>query len=127
MSRLYDILNGIVAPFGKSLWSGTWSSGSQTIPSTDKYYAFIVTVAGSPMLAVKDEGVVIAYSITPSSTSGSSAQYIKAAVFNISGNTWTINRIKQLNHNETGTAHTASTTTLNVTRIVGLIPNWGGG
>ena len=35
MKKLGDILNAIVNPFGKTLWKGTWTSESISVPDTD--------------------------------------------------------------------------------------------
>lgn len=53
MSRLGNILNAIIAPFGKTLWTGSWSSGSITVPDSDKYSAFAITVDGYGLIGVR--------------------------------------------------------------------------
>lgn len=127
MGRLATILNGILAPFGKTLWSGDdFTSGNITVPGADKYAAYAVTISGTVCLALKDGNTVSVYGVSASTVAASAQQFIKAAVFSISGDTWTLVRAKQTNHNETTTAHSLSSTTMQVTKIVGLIPNWGG-
>ena len=126
MSRLGNILNAIVNPFGKTLWSGNIASGDITVPGADEYAAYAVTISGTVCLALKDGNAVSVYGISSSTVAASAQQFIKSAVFSISGDTWTLVRAKQTNHNETTTAHSLSSTAMQVTKIIGLIPNWGG-
>ena len=126
-TRLYNILNAIVAPFGKTLWTGNWSSGTKTIDGSDKYVAYIVNMNGTPCFGLRSGTYVQISSMAGSTTSGSGQQYIKVGRFSVSGNTWTLDYLKQANHNDTGsTAHTLSTMSMWVSEIVGLIPKWGG-
>lgn len=126
MSRLGDILNAIVNPFGKTLWSGNITSGDITVPGADKYAAYAVSISGTVCIGLMDGNTVNVYGISSSTAATSGQQFIKSAVFSISGDTWTLLRAKQTNHNETTTAHSLSSTAMQVTKIVGLIPNWGG-
>lgn len=123
---LSDILNEILDLFGKTLWSGSITSGNITVPGTDKYAAYAVSISGTVCLALRDGNAVSAYGISASTVATSAQQFIKAAVFSISGDTWTLVRAKQTNHNETTTAHSLSSTAMQITKIIGLIPNWGG-
>lgn len=122
MGRLANILNGIINPFGKQLWSGTWSSGTITVPDTAKYIMFYVDVSGSPLIAFRLDDVVLGFCIT---ASGQAAQYIKAFRATISGDSWTFVNATQTNHTGSTPYHSLSSTALEVRKIVGLIPNWG--
>lgn len=53
MSRLYNIINAIITPFGKSLWTGSWSSGEITVPGSSKYCVFLI--------GIKDDYSAIGY------------------------------------------------------------------
>lgn len=120
MSRLGNILNAIIAPFGKTLWTGTWSSGSITVPNADKYCAFIFIQGGEPILALSD-GVAIR-GIGNSQTAN--ASWIRGCNASISGTTLSFENAGQIGHNKSGN-HSAYTQQ-SITEIIGLIPNWGG-
>lgn len=120
MSRLGNILNAIINPFGKTLWTGTWSSGSITVPNASKYCAFIMVVGGEPIIAVSDGAVV--RGIGNSQTSN--ASWIRGFNGNISGDTLSFETAGQIGHNKSG--NHSNFTAQSVTEIIGLIPNWGG-
>lgn len=120
---LADAVAEILNLFGKTLWSGSITSGDITVPGADKYVAYAVTISGSVCIALRDGNTVSVYGITSSTVATSAQQFIKSAVFSISGDTWTLLRTKQTNHNETTTAHSLSSTAMQVTKIVGLVPN----
>lgn len=121
MSRLSNILNGIINPFGKQLWSGTWSNGAITVPNTDKYFAFIVSQNGSPLLAVKAGNIIRGFGITGQNDNNTA--YTRAFGASLSGNTWTLQYNNYLVHTESGN-HNAGATS-KITEIIGLVPNWG--
>lgn len=123
MSRLGNILNAIVNPFGKQLWSGTWSSGTITVPDTAKYIMFYMDISGSALIAFRLDDVILGFGVA---ASGQAAQYIKAFRATISGNSWTFSNVTQTNHTGSTPYHSLSSTALEVRKIVGLIPNWGG-
>lgn len=122
MSRLGDILNGIMNPFGKELWSGTWSSGTITVPDSDKYFAFVIYIGNNAAICMR-EGTSALRGYTITATSATGTQYVKIFYATTSGNTWTWGFAKQLTHTESSN-HGASATQ-SITKIVGLIPNWG--
>lgn len=122
MSRLYNILNGIITPFGKELWTGTWSSGSITVPDTAKYSVFMATLGGEPVIVLKDGSMFRAFSIAANTTGD--RQYTRTALGTISGNLWTLTYAGQMGH-ISGSNH-ANHSTQSITKIIGLIPNWGG-
>lgn len=126
MSRLGNILNGIVTPFGKTLWTGSWSSGSITVPDSDKYSAFAITVDGYGLIGVMNgPRTFVAGFNTATGDTAASAVYSRFVGIDVNGTTWTKRYFSQLAHNPSGN-HTAKSTDKTITSIVGLIPNWGG-
>lgn len=121
MGRLYNILNAIMTPFGKELWSGIWSSGTITVPDSDKYLAFVIDQAGTPMLALRSGGNVRGYAIGGYPTGQN--QLTRMFSCSVTGTSWTFEYSRYLSHTASGN-HSAGSAS-NVTRIVGLVPNWG--
>lgn len=122
MSRLGNILNAIITPFGKTLWEGSASSGTITVPDTSKYLLFAVTIGGETVVCART-GNVITGSLLTSDTAGS--QYSKSIYVALNGNAWSLTTIKELSHKASSNHGAASGKA--ITKIVGLIPNWGGG
>lgn len=123
MSRLGNILNGIINPFGKVLWEGTWSSGSLTVNGISKYSLLMMEQAGEPIIVVNDGSVLRGMSMAASGV----IHYGRAFSSNISGDTLTLpgaSNISQIPHTASGN-HSAITYQ-SITKIVGLVPNWGG-
>lgn len=116
MSVIQGSADDIVLYGGAStLWSGTWSSGSITVPNTDKYRLFQITMSGqgTTVLAMKN-GTYIR-GIGGYSSGSSIINYYFSAT--ISGNTWTFVSCESLNQ----TSSNASPTDVAVTSIVGII------
>lgn len=126
MSRLGNILNAIITPFGKTLWTGTWSSGSITVPDSDKYSAFIITVEGYGLIGLMNDqrNFVTGFSTATGDTATSIVQSRLAGI-DVNGTTWTKRYFSQLGHLPSGN-HNAKLTDKTITSIVGLIPYWGG-
>jgi len=127
MNRLGKILNAIVTPFGKTLWTGTWSSGSITVPDSDKYSAFIITVEGYGLIGVMNgpRTFVAGFSTATGDTAASAVQSRLVGI-DVNGTTWTKRYFSQLGHSPSGN-HGTKSTDKTITSIVGLVPNWGGG
>lgn len=111
--------------FGHELWSGSdWSSGSKTIPYSDKYLAYIIVQSQNPIIAVRNGNTVNGFAITSSATVNT--QYIRSFRATVSNSTtWTIEWVNQLNHNANGN-HNAGVSQ-SITKIIGLIPDFVGG
>lgn len=125
MSRLGNILKAIIAPFGKTLWTGTWSSGSITVPDSDKYSAFIITMEGYGLIGVMNgpRTFVSGFNIA---TGTGSPQYMRIVGIDVNGTTWTKRYFSSMAHNGSGN-HAAAVTDKSVVSIVGLVPYFGGG
>ena len=121
---LFKILSSF-GMFGKELWSGSdWSSGSKTIPDSDKYLAFIIVQSQNPIIAIRDGNIVNGFSITSSATPNT--QYIRSFRATVSNSTtWTIGWVNQLNHNANGNHNAGASQS--ITKIIGLIPDFVGG
>lgn len=121
---LFEILSSF-GMFGKELWSGSdWSSGSKTIPYSDKYLAYIIVQSQNSIIAVRNGNIVNGFAIT--SSANSNTQYIRAFRATVSNSTtWTIGWVNQLNHNASGN-HNAGASQA-ITKIIGLIPDFMGG
>ena len=117
-----DAVLADLALIGKTLWTGSWASGSNTIPDADKYRAFIVINSNIPMIAVRGGGNLI-YGFN-TACSSNQTQYVKVVRFDVDANDptkWTLVYANQLNHVYSSN-HSAGTT-FNVEKIIGLIPN----
>ena len=117
-------LLSFVSLFGKTLWTGSWSSGSLVVPNTDKYKAFILMQAGQSILAIKRATslYVDGYTIIGSSNG---TQYIKTFSAAINGNTWTYRWANEIAHSASG-SHGAPKVNEEITQIIGFIPDLGG-
>ena len=121
MSRLNNILTAIITPFGKQLWSGEWTRGTKTVTNGSKYCAYIIVVNGIPCIAARDGNQIRGFNVA---TTNAQTQYAKAVQITTNGDSWTLDSARQLNHVASGN-HSAGTD-MPVTKIIGLVPNWGG-
>lgn len=104
-----------------TLWTGTWSSGSITVPNADKYYSFLVYVDGSrdPIPCYRDGNGNILGSVALGSASNSN-NYVKIFRAGISGTTLTLNYARELAHYVSNNHNAGENKT--IYKIVGLDP-----
>lgn len=104
-----------------TLWTGTWSSGSITVPNADKYYSFLVYVDGSrdPIPCYRDGNGNILGSVVLGSASNSN-NYVKIFRAGISGTTLTLNYARELAHYVSSNHNAGENKT--IYKIVGLDP-----
>lgn len=124
--RLFSILNGIcqyIAARNKTLWSGSWSEGSITVPDTAKYRTFLIKFGTRYMFAINNGGNRIVGTYFFISNNGQNI-YQNQFEADISGNTWSIHSQTQVGH--LGGAGHPQITQVNpanvVEEIVGLEP-----
>lgn len=121
MSRLYNVLSAIVSPFGKELWSGTaWSSGTKTISGSSKYSMYLVIVGGNNAVAVRNGNTIQGFAMTK----WNQTHYTTVFDATLSGDVWTLTQPIELPH-QASTNHGA-TSNKSITKVIGLVPNWGG-
>ena len=98
--KLFNILNGIcqyLAARNKTLWTGTWSSGSITVPDTDKYRTFIIKFGTQYMVAIRNMNDRVTGTLFFASTNGQNV-YQNLFAATVSGNIWTIKTQTQFGH-----------------------------
>ena len=102
---------------GKSLWNGTWSSGTITVPNTDDYSVFQITLdgQGTSILAMKTGSYIRGIGGHPTS----SAVSIQNFAASFSGNTWTLSKANVFIHTPSGNHGSAETKS--VERIKGIV------
>ena len=121
MSRLYNIINAIITPFGKSLWTGTWSSGEITVSGSSKYCVFLI--------GIKDDYSAIGYRSANNSiriiggTSSGDEMYTMGGSIGTNGEKWTLYSCQSFHHRSAGHTKLSNKT---INSVVGLVPNWGG-
>lgn len=98
--RLFNILNGIcqyIAARNKTLWSGSWSEGSITVPDTAKYRTFLIKFGTRYMFAINNGGNRIVGTYFFVSNNGQNI-YQNQFEADISGDIWTIRAQTQAGH-----------------------------
>lgn len=124
--RLFSILNGIcqyIAARNKTLWSGSWSEGSMTVPDTAKYRTFLIKFGARYMFAINNGGNRIVGTYFFVSNNGQNI-YQNQFEADISGDIWTIRSQTQVGHLG-GAGHPQITQVIPgyvVEEIVGLEP-----
>ena len=124
--RLFKILNGIcqyLAARNKTLWSGTWSSGSITVPDTDKYRTFIIKFGTQYMTAIRNLDDSITGTLFFFSNNGQNV-YQNLFTATVSGNRWTFKTQTQFGHRGSSghSAFQQISSAYVVEEIVGLEP-----
>ena len=104
----------------KVLWTGSWSSGSITVPNTAKYSKFKICMGTLYLEGIKVNGSQIFGTISFRGSSGT-AIYQNVFTAKVSGNTWTIVGHGQMGHNQAGN-HGTYGNALEVTEIIGIDP-----
>ena len=123
MSRLYNILNSLVTPFGKSLWTGSWSTGDITVTGWSKYSLFLIKSTGNVSLLGYKDGTKLRGCCIPGNTTVMS-HFTETFSASSNGDKLTMEYAKFLQHTASGNHNTGTTITIN--EIIGLVPNFGG-
>ena len=109
----------------KTLWTGTWSSGSITVSGVSGYHSIIVMVdTNDPIMCYKSNSGNNFRGATIIGSASANNQYAKVFDCAISGDTLTWNYSKELGHNASGNHNSGSSKT--VSKIIGVDPiiNW---
>ena len=122
-SRLYNIINALMTPFGKTLWTGTWSTGDITVTGWSKYSIFLIKSTGNVSLIGYKDGTKLRGCCIPGNSSVAS-HFTETMSASSNGDKLTLEYAKFLQHTASGN-HNAGTT-IAINEIVGLVPNWGG-
>lgn len=107
----------------KLLWTGNWSGGSITVPNTDEYDVFAVTVfsSGNRILATKNSTKNRVTGILGAALSSNNNQYIDIITASISGNTWTLTNKHEVAHVSNGNH---SPTAIAFSEIYGVVKSF---
>ena len=117
MDDQIELISNYISNRYQSLWTGTWSSGSITVPNSSKYHSFIVISGNIPIVCYRNSAGRISGA---SATTPDNTRYDRLFAATADGDVWTMNWIKELRHNANSN-HSAFTTS-NVTEIIGLDP-----
>lgn len=115
-----DLMSDFASLFGQTLWTGSWSSGSITVPDTDKYKIFIIMQGGQSVLVIKRSTNLYVDGFTLIGSS-SGTQYVKSFSAAINNNTWTYRWANEIAHNVSSN-HGAARNGEVITEIIGLVP-----
>lgn len=123
MTKLEGLF-GFVRAFGKTLWTGSWTTGSITVPNTAEYSTFLIKFANAWMIAVKDPDNSRAVGSLLFVSNDGETVYQNQLTANISGNTWSFHSQMQFGHRSlAGHADLVNiNNTLAVEEIIGLTP-----
>lgn len=99
--------------YGATLWSGSWSSGSITVPNTNRYWIYRIGMDNQGTAVI---GVRYGSHIRGLGGNASTANYTVFLACTYSGDTWTYSKCHYLNHT-TGN----NSAELTIVNIVGLV------
>ena len=107
----------------KQLWSGTFSSGSITVPNTDKYQLFLIQEDSfKNHIGVKSPDGTSVEFLAWFTGSDKKTLYTDYGRCNINGNKWGWVTVGQVAH-QPGEGHgTFSSSNRHITKITGLLP-----
>ena len=106
----------------KVLWSGTFSSGSITVPNTDKYQLFLINESSfKNCIGIKTPNGDAVEFLAFFLGSNHEVLYTDYGRCTIQGNKWTLNGFGQMGHIP-GERHGSFSTGRTISAITGLLP-----
>lgn len=123
IDRIAEKVADTLMLFGATLWTGSWSSGSITVPDSALYLAYAIYQNNQWCIALRDE---TNNRIDGAWITGGSVYHQYSRVFRatVNGNIWTLSWAKEITH--TASSNHSAGISQTVTKIVGLIPKVGG-